>query len=419
MTVTRRDFLAAGLTSLAGGLIVPPILAKGVFAAGADGTQNNRVLVIVQLAGGNDGLNTVVPYADPAYASARPTIGVHPESILHLDGQTGLNGALSGLKSLYDAGQLAIVRGVGYDNPTYSHFENLYVWEYADPARRRTEGWLGALLAHQTRSAQPLTACALGEASTPAELRAQGATVTSMQTLSSYVVRGSATQQRLAPTLYRSTPGAYGVLFDNALTTAEQGIAQLRSSASYSPRATYAPAVAAAAGGSPTAAGRSRDQLGAALQLTARLIVTQPAVKLCHVVISGFDTHQNEVAVQTALLTELDAAIAGFMKDIAAHGQAGRVVLMTWSEFGRRVKENASSGTDHGAAAPLFIVGAPVRGGLYGEQPSLTSTIDGGNLKHTVDFRSVYQSLIGDWLQGDPASVLGGSFPRLGLIRTA
>ena len=149
------------------------------------------------------------------------------------------------------------------------------------------------------------------------------------------------------------------------------------------------------------------------------MIVTEPSVKICHVVISGFDTHQAQATRQTALLGELDTAVAAFMQDLTAHGQADRVVLMTWSEFGRRINENGSQGTDHGAAAPLFIVGKPVKGGLYGEQPSLTSTIDGGNLKYTVDFRSVYQTLIRDWLQGDPAAVLGASYPELPVINAA
>ena len=142
-------------------------------------------------------------------------------------------------------------------------------------------------------------------------------------------------------------------------------------------------------------------------------------MKICHVAIGGFDTHQDESTRQTALLSEVDTAVSAFMQDMAAHGQADRVVLMTWSEFGRRISENGSKGTDHGAAAPLFIVGKPIKGGLYGEQPSLTSTIDSGNLRYTVDFRSVYQTLIRDWLQGDATTVLGASYPELPLIKTA
>jgi uncharacterized protein (DUF1501 family) len=146
------------------------------------------------------------------------------------------------------------------------------------------------------------------------------------------------------------------------------------------------------------------------------MIVTQPGVKVCHVVLGGFDTHQDEDQRQTALLTDVDRAVSAFMQDLDAHGVADRVVLMTWSEFGRRVRENGSRGTDHGSAAPVFVVGKPVRGGLYGAAPSLTD-LDNGNLKHTVDFRSVYQAMIADWLGGDARSVLGGSFPALPLLR--
>jgi uncharacterized protein (DUF1501 family) len=409
MSVTRRDFLAAGLVGTASGLIVPPILAKGVFAAGADGIHNDRVLVVLQLAGGNDGLNTVVPYADPAYASARPTVGVRPEDVLHIDGDVGLNPALKGLKSLYDHGQVAIVQGVGYNKPTYSHFENLYVWEYADPARAQTNGWLGKLLGGQLDSqGHPLAGCALGEVSTPPELRAARSTVSVIQSVQGYAVRGGPARAATAPTLYRGTPGIYGALFDQALSTAESGMKSLATGAAmYQPAAQYASSTAPAAANS----------LASALQLTAQLIVTEPTVKICHVVISGFDTHQDEANRQNALLAEVDTAVSAFMQDLAAHGQADRVVLMTWSEFGRRISENGSQGTDHGAAAPLFIVGEPVKGGLYGEQPSLTSTIDGGNLKYTVDFRSVYQTLIRDWLQGDPKAVLGASYPELPVIK--
>jgi uncharacterized protein (DUF1501 family) len=193
------------------------------------------------------------------------------------------------------------------------------------------------------------------------------------------------------------------------LSTAEAGMKTLAGGA-----ATYKPAVQYTAAGAPAA-----GSLGSALQLAAQMIVTEPSVKICHVVLSGFDTHQAESTRQTALLTEVDVAVSAFMQDLAAHGQADRVVLMTWSEFGRRVNENGSAGTDHGAAAPLFIVGKPVKGGLYGEQPSLTSTIDSGNLKYTVDFRSVYQTLIRDWLQGDASSVLGANYPELPVINPA
>jgi uncharacterized protein (DUF1501 family) len=332
--------------------------------------------------------------------AARPTLGITPDKLLPLNGSVGLNAVMPGIKKLYDAGQVAIVQGVGYDKPTYSHFEGLYVWEHADPARRQTDGWLGKLLAAQLDSqGHPLSGCALGQSSTPSELLAPKATVTVIDTVASYDVQGGAGHQVAAPALYRNTPGVYCALFDRALTTAETGISALKDSTSkYTPAASYVP--------QNTVYGSKNS-----------LIVTQPSVKLCHVVLGGFDTHQNEDQRQNALLANVDAAVSAFMQDLAAHGQADRVVLMTWSEFGRRVHENGSKGTDHGAAAPLFVIGKPVKGGLAGEYPSLTNTIDSGNLKYTVDFRSVYQSVIRDWLQADSVSVLGGSFPELSLLR--
>jgi uncharacterized protein (DUF1501 family) len=406
--LTRRDFLASGLLATSAGLVVPPVLAKGVLAASNDGVHNDHVLVVLQLGGGNDGLNTVVPYADPAYHDARPSIGVAADKVLHIDAHTGLNPALPGIKALYDAGRVAVVQGAGYDDPTYSHFEALRVWEYADPRQRASDGWLGRLLATQLDShGHPLAGCALGQASTPAELRAGGATVSVIESAQSYDVQGGAGRQVAAPALYRRTPGVYGALFDQALATAESGIAALRDSSKYTPAVPYAD--------SKVVYG-SKNSLAGSLQLTAQMIVTQPQVKVCHVVLGGFDTHQDEDQRQTALLTDVDGAVSAFFKDLDAHGAGGRVVMVTWSEFGRRVAENGSRGTDHGSANPMFVIGAPVRGGLYGAQPSLTD-LDGGNLKHTVDFRSVYQALIRDWLGGDSESVLGQAFPELPLVK--
>lgn len=406
--ISRRDFMSSSLLAAGVGITVPPILAKSVFAATADGIHNDRVLVVLQMGGGNDGLNTVVPYADSAYMQARPSIGVPSDKVLRLNNSVGLNPVMPGIKALYDQGQVAVVQGVGYDQPTYSHFEGLHVWEYADPQRKQTDGWLGKLLATQADSqGHPLTGCALGQASAPAELRATGATLSVIESVASYQVQGGAGRGVAAPGLYRKTPGVYGMLFDQALSTAQSGIKALSDSSKYKPAVAYTP--------KSTVYG-SKNDLASALQLTAQMIVTQPDVKLCHVVLGGFDTHQQEGTRQAALLTYVDAAVAAFVQDLAAHGQADRVVLMTWSEFGRRLSENGSKGTDHGAAAPMFVIGKPIKGGLYGEYPSLTQTIDSGNLKHTVDFRSVYQTVIRDWLQGDSTRVLGSSFPELGLV---
>ena len=409
---SRRDFLAAGLVSTAAGLVVPPVLARGVLAAANDNVHNDRVLVVLQLGGGNDGLNTVVPHGDPAYLQARPTLGLKPETVRDLDGHLGLHPSLSGIKALYDAGRVAVVRGVGYDNPTYSHFEALHVWEYADPARRSVDGWLGRLLAGPGFDPQghPLAACAVGEASTPTEMRAAGATVSVIGSVDAYQVQGGAGRRLAAHDLYRRTPGIYGALFDQSRQVAETGIAALQAGAAYTPAVAYT---------SPQAVYGSKNDLATSMQLVARLIVTQPTVKVLHVVLGGFDTHQQEDTRHAPLLADVDAAVSALIKDLEAHGVADRVVLMTWSEFGRRVAENGSRGTDHGSAGPMFVIGDPVKGGMYGEQPSLTDLVDGGNLKHTTDFRSVYQTLVRDWLGGDSAAVLGGAFAELPLLRAA
>jgi uncharacterized protein (DUF1501 family) len=410
--ITRRDFMVSGITATGVGIIVPPVFAKSVFAATIEDVHNDNVLVILQLGGGNDGLNTVIPHADPAYLQARPTIGIPADKVLPLNTAIGLNPVLPGIKKLFDAGEVAIVQGVGYPNPVYSHFEGLYIWEHADPSMQQTEGWLGKLLASQLDSqGHPLTGCALGQASTPSELLAQNATVSVIDSVPAYQVQGGAGRRVAAPALYRKTPGVYGALFDQALTTAEYGIAALGDSQSrYTPSVSYTP--------QSTVYG-SKNSLATSLQLTAEMIVTQPSVKICHVVLGGFDTHQDEDTRQNALLAYVDSAVSAFIQDIANHGMADRVVLMTWSEFGRRVVENGGKGTDHGAAAPVFVVGKPVNGGVFGEQPSLTKTVDSGNLQYNVDFRSVYQTLIRDWLKADPTAVLGASFPELPIIRTA
>jgi len=409
--ITRRDFITSGLVSTVAGLVVPPVLAKGVLAASNDGVHNDRVLVVVQLGGGNDGLNTVIPYADPAYGNARPKLGIRPDKVLHLNDSVGLNPVLTQLKALHDAGKVAIVQGVGYDNPTYSHFGALHVWEYADPQYRSTDGWLGKLLASPQFDAagHPLAGCALGEASTPTEMRATGSSVSVIESVASYQIQGGTGRQMAAHALYQHTPGVYGALFDQSRSVAESGIAALQDTSSkYTPAVQYT---------SQRAVYGSKNDLASSLQLTAQMIVTQPTVKVCHVVLGGFDTHQQEDTRLAPLLGNVDSAIGAFVQDLEAHGVADRVVIMTWSEFGRRVAENGSGGTDHGAAAPMFVIGDPVKGGLYGEQPSLTDTVDGGNLKFSTDFRSVYQTLIRDWLGGDSAAVLGGSFPELTLLK--
>src|SRR6202011_1613501 len=242
-------------------------------------------------------------------------------------------------------------------------------------------------------------------------LRDLQATLTVIQNQKTFGFTGGSEVEAAVGALYKGTPGIYGALFDTAIATATDTIATLRTSAtSYQPMANYTDTVKLVYS--------SKNQLAAALQLAAELIVTGTGVKLLHVTLGGFDTHYTELNRHDDLMGYLDSAVSAFYQDLAAHGVADRVLIATWSEFGRRPKENASGGTDHGAAAPVLLIGDPVKGGLYGQAPSLSHLDPTGNLKYTVDFRSVYQEILGAHLGADPKEILGGSFEKMGFVRT-
>jgi uncharacterized protein (DUF1501 family) len=411
----RRDFLRAGLvfgagaSGLAAGYAaVPDAFARAVYAAKREGITNDKVLVMIQLAGGNDGLRTVVPTSDPHLHDLRPKLADSMVSkSLPLDKDWGLNHNLGGVKQLWDQGKVAIVQGVGYPNPTFSHFESIRIWETGDPTRRQVDGWLGRTLAKSYDSfGHPLTGCACGTTSVPGALRDLQATLTVINQQKAFGFQGGTEVETAVGALYNGTPGIYGALFDTAIATARETVTSLRTSGEkYQPAAVYTD--------DAKLVYSSKNQLAAALQLAAELIVTGTGVKLLHVTLGGFDTHYTELNRHDDLMGYLDQAVSAFYKDLAGHGMSDRVLIATWSEFGRRPKENASGGTDHGAAAPLLLIGDPVKGGFYGQTPSLTSLDSTGNLKYAVDFRSVYQEILGSHLGGDPGQILGGSYDRV------
>jgi uncharacterized protein (DUF1501 family) len=417
--IKRRDFLKAGLVFGAGaaGLAagyaaVPDAFARGVYAAKKEGVTNDNILVMIQLAGGNDGLRTVVPIADPKLHDLRPKLaGSMVSQALPLNNQYGLNHSLSGIKGLWDKGKVAIVQGVGYPNPTFSHFESIRIWETGDPTRRQVDGWLGRTLATSyDTNGHPLTGCACGATDVPGALRDLQATLTVIQNQKTFGFNGGTEVEAAVGALYKGTPGIYGALFDTAIATANETVATLRTSnATYKPMASYSDSVKLVYS--------SKNQLSAALQLAAELIVTGTGVKLLHVTLGGFDTHYTELNRHDDLMGYLDSAVAAFYQDLAAHNMADKVLIATWSEFGRRPKENASGGTDHGAAAPLMLIGDPVKGGLYGQEPSLTNLDSTGNMKYSVDFRSVYQEILSGHLGADAGKILGASYDHIPFLK--
>ncbi len=415
----RRDFLKAGLVFGAGaaGLAagyaaVPDAFARAVYAAKNNGVSNDNVLVMIQLAGGNDGLRTVIPLSNPKLHDLRPKLAdMSVGAALPLSKDWGLNQNLKGVKSLWDQGKVAIVQGVGYPNPSFSHFESIRVWETGDPTRRQVDGWLGRTLQQAYDSyGHPLAGCACGTTDVPGALRDLQATVTVINNQKQFGFTGGADVEAAVGALYKGTPGIYGALFDTAIATARDTVATLkRSDAAYQPKSQYTD--------SAKLVYSSKNQLAAALELASELITTNTGVKLLHVTLGGFDTHYTELTRHDDLMGYLDAAVSAFYADLAAHGMADKVLVATWSEFGRRPKENASGGTDHGAASPLILIGDPVKSGIFGDAPSLDKLDSSGNLQYTVDFRSVYQEILGAHLGADPKEILNASFDKLGFIK--
>jgi len=408
--LNRRDFVKAGLvfgagaSALAAGYAaVPDAFARAIYALKRAGGRSDAVLVMIQLAGGNDGLRTVIPLRNSVLHDLRPQLAAASiAKALPMNNDFGLNHNLPRIAKLWDRGKVAVVEGVGYPQPSLSHFESIRVWETGDPSRRQVNGWLGRTISRAYDSyGHPLTGCGCGVSGTPGSLKDVNSTVAVIESQQGF----GFVDDDLAATVgavYHKTPGLYGALFDTAVATVHQTVAELKR-------------VPAVKEGDPTPS-YSKDannQLAAALKLGAQLIIAGTGVRLLHVTLDGFDTHQTELAAHDTLMTYLDEAVGGFYDELSKQGRASNVVIATWSEFGRRPEENSSTGTDHGTAAPLILIGDPVAKGVYGQTPDLKRLDDDGNIKYTVDFRSVYQEILDTHLGVDAKEILGSRFDRI------
>jgi uncharacterized protein (DUF1501 family) len=428
MPVTRRQFIKRSASAVTVGLVMPK-----VWLAEARGQQaqinHNRKLVIIQLAGGNDGLNTVVPYTDSRYYSLRPTLALKDAELKTAQGAStiisnefGLHPALGEIKTLYERGKVAIVRGVGYPDSTLSHFLSMDIWHTAD-ASARGDGWLGRYADLALVGESALSAAAIGGIELPRTFSASKVVVPNILNFSLY--------NFIADPAY---PGDYGNQINAFNATASRSF----------PPDTFLGAINNTAFESVSGAQRvqrsvnayrssvtypQNNPLALGLQIAAQLLATIPDAFLLYVQLGGFDHHSNQIANRTGqpdklagqhatLLGWFSEAVKLFYDDLTEHGLADDVLMMQWSEFGRRPGENDSFGTDHGTAAPMFIMGNPVRGGLFGEQPSLAATeLDlAGNPKFKVDFREVYATILDRWLGVDSRSVLGGVYPNVGFL---
>lgn len=414
--LTRRDLLATGLKGfplVALGSTVPGFLAATVRAAEAKAGGENA-LVVVELSGGNDGLNTVVPFADDLYRKARPKLGISHGDVIKLDDHVGLHPALRKLDGLHDKGQLAVVQGVGYPNPNRSHFESMDIWQTADPRGRSRTGWLAQSLGRLRTSAGQVPAIHIGGDKLPLALQGSGVGVPSLHRNRTFDVQGPGNdrqqkQQKLIRDLAATTPGSgddLAAFVRRSVLDTYSSVDRLRDllakqrQASDDGRGEY-----------------GYDDFANQMRLIGGMIRAGFGARVYYLSLAGFDTHGDQASDHRDLLNKLAMAISGLFMDLEMSGDGGRVTVLTFSEFGRRVEENGSLGTDHGAASCMFVAGPGVQGGIKGKHPSLRpDDLDDGDLVYHTDFRQVYAAVLDRWLGCDSQAVLGGKFEHVPLF---
>jgi len=372
----------------------------------------SKILLIIQMSGGNDGLNTVIPFADPAYLKIRPTIGIKPDVVLKLDDKVALNNNMTPFQDLFKAGKLAVIQGVGYPSPNRSHFRSIEIWQTAEPKKVKDTGWIGRYLdlaSSGKANVENIFPAINVDPILPKTLSAQKVVVPSISDVKNFTFKADpryeadrTAQLSTFNTIYQKYPSNrpyIEALRKVGLDTTQASDSIAKMVATYKDGAKY-----------------PNNGFGKGLQFIAQLIVGGVNCSIYNISMGGYDTHTNEQNAHQNLFRTLTQGIEAFQKDLEAHGLDKDVAIMTFSEFGRRVAENGGRGTDHGAAAPMFLIGAGVKGGIYGDQPSLTD-LDDGDLKYKTDFRSVYASILDRWLAADSKAVLGDKYDQLDLFQ--
>ncbi len=420
-STTRREFLKTSLAASASlvslGSTMPAFYSRAAFAEAAKRDANNRVLVVVQLSGGNDGLNTVIPYDDDVYGKSRPTLRLRANQVLKINAQLGWHPRLEGFRRLYDEGLLSVVQGVGYPNPDRDHERSVRIWHTANRENPDDQtGWLGRTIDHVLDPNDvTMPAASVGPERLSFALHAEKAIVPAVRSLQDYTLhglpgpeQGKAHRERLASAarLPRSTDdnplldfvrrGTLAACENNR--RAEEVIRRPARAGTY-PEFRFAHKL-------KTIAQLIRADLG------LRIFFTNHGGDG----FGGFDTHAKQADNHAALLRQLSESVSAFVGDLKREGLLDRVLLMTVSEFGRTVKENGRRGTNHGAAAPLFLVGGKLKGGLRGHHPPLDD-LEGGDQKYHTDFRRVYAMALEKWLGFDSRAVLGGTFKPVDGLR--
>ncbi|HLF04926.1 MAG TPA: DUF1501 domain-containing protein [Dehalococcoidia bacterium] len=372
-------------------------------------TKKDPILVVIQLTGGNDALNTVVPYGDPLYYDNRPTVGIPREQVLPINSHLGFNPSMRPIKDLYDQGKVAVIQGIGYPNPNRSHFRSMDIWHTCEPDKVGTEGWLGRVIRDlDPRKENVLTGVNFGRG-LPRALAVSGVPVASVSILESYGVLNGITDEMergealdIFARMYAPTVGS-GAVLDYLVQTGNdvlQGADILKAAPSkYQSSIEYA-----------------NTNIAKNLQGIAKVLTADLGTRIFYTQHGGYDTHANEGPTHPKLWTDLSQAVSDFYSDLREHHASDNVVMFLFTEFGRRVHDNGS-GTDHGSGGVALAIGDPVKGGLHSEYPSLKpEALLEGDLHYTIDFRGVHGTLVEKWLGLDAVSVVGGNFQQLDFV---
>jgi len=403
LILNRRSFLQVG--SLASASMMMPKFLKA-FEKDNLAPPGNKVLVVVQLSGGNDGLNTVIPYRNDIYYRSRPTLGIQREQALSLTDEIGIHPALQGLKGLYDEGSLAIMNNVGYPNPDRSHFRSMDIWQSASASSENwTDGWIGRFLDAQCKGCdKPVQALEIDDT---LSLAMKGDLQKGLAFKDPDKLQAAANDRMFKELLGKENSG-HPIEDDHApVDYLYKTMGATMSSAGYIKNQFKA---------YKTKELFPATDLGKNMQTIARLIMSDISTKVYYVSHGAFDTHVNQLASQQTQLKRLDEAITALTRELKNNNRFQDVVIVTFSEFGRRVAQNASGGTDHGTANNMFLIGGGLKKqGLLNDGPDLVN-LDEGDLQHTVDFKSVYATLLKNWLGADDAAILKKQYEHLSFV---
>lgn len=406
--LSRRDLIKHG-GMIAVGLAAPrwlSTIAEADVARVAQGgkVSADTVLVVCQLSGGNDALNTVVPYADSLYYKARPTLAHKEDAVLKLNEQLGLHPNMKGIHNLFKQGKVAVIQNVGYPKPNRSHFKSMDIWQSASPDDKLKYGWLGRHVDSKLRNGAVNPVMTLGlSTEKPLALAGEKASIPCFASLADVSnMLGDKDSERML----REIQGADAMMdsptrvVQQANKSALDAMSVLSKQLStFTPKQTY-----------------GDDAFGKGFKQISQLIGASPATRVVYFSAGGFDTHARQIDAHGKLMENFSNAVTAFQTEMEAIGKADKVIVLVFSEFGRRVSENASQGTDHGAAGSMFVIGSKIKGGVYGGSPNLADLQD-GDIKFKIDFREVYAAALDNWMGGDSELVLGQKFNPLAILK--